>query len=115
MKTDEEKPEEKPAPKGRAAKAKDEAPLTVPEVLLEAAPALIKLAEQLMQGPGRGAEKRKFVREALKALARAHDFEKIPDIIEHPLEDALIEAVVQFAFMTIPGLWKKPEPAQKAA
>lgn len=103
------------APKASRSKAsaKESSAPSVPEVLLEAAPALIKLAEQLMQGPGRGPEKKRFVRDALKALARAHDWPQVPDLIEHPLEDALVEGVVQFVFITLPGMRKTAE--QKAA
>lgn len=98
-----------PAKPSAKAKAKDDvkAP-TFPEILVHAAPGLIKQAEAIFEGPGRGREKKAFVAGALKALARAHNWKEIPDIIEHPLEDALVDALVELAFVFVPGL-KKPE------
>ncbi len=105
-----EKDDDKPAPRSAKAKAEAKAP-SLPSILVQAAPGLIKQAEAIFEGPGRGPEKKAFVAGALKALARAHDWKQIPDIIEHPLEDALVEGLVELAFLFVPGLRK----AEKAA
>jgi hypothetical protein len=86
----------------------------MPRWLIEAAPYLIQAAEHLIQGPKKGQQKKAWVKASLKALARNHDLQNVPDWIEHPLEDAAIDILVQVAFLNIPGLANKPEQAKAA-
>jgi hypothetical protein len=85
----------------------------IPRWLVDAAPLVINQAEQLIQGPGRGRQKKAYVRDALRSLARNHDIEQIPDWVETPVENALIDILVEVVFMTMP-LSRKPEQAALA-
>lgn len=85
-------------------------PIKMPPWLIEHAPYLIKAADRLIAGPKKGQQKKAWVRASLKALARNHDIEALPDIIEHPLEDAAIDILIDVAFLHVPGL-RKAEPA----
>jgi hypothetical protein len=82
----------------------------IPRWLVDAVPLIINQAEQLIQGPGRGRQKKAYVRDALRSLARNHDIEQIPDWVETPVENALIDILVEVVFMTMP-LSRKPEKA----
>lgn len=66
---------------------------------------LILQAERLFDGPGRGLERRRWVIEQAQMLLRRHNFKKIPDWIEMPVKDLLVEVVVDalFSFMRSQG------------
>ena len=81
-------------------------PIKLPPWLVEQAPYLIKAAEHLIQGPKKGQQKKAWVRASLKALARTHDIASLPDFLEHPLEDAAIDILIDVAFLHVPGLRK---------
>lgn len=59
---------------------------------------LIALAERLIPGTGRGPARKAWVKESLKKLLREHDLEAIPDWIEGPAEDLIVDVVVELVF-----------------
>lgn len=77
-------------------------PGPLPGWLAEAAETLIRTAERLIPGPSRGPGKKRWVTTALKKLAREHDIAAIPDWIETPAEDIIIDVVVELVFSTLP-------------
>ncbi len=70
----------------------------VPDWIPSAASELVALADRLFVGEKRGPERKAFVADNLKRLAREHDLKAIPDWIETPIETVLIDVFVEFAF-----------------
>jgi hypothetical protein len=81
-----------------------------PRWLMDAVPVLINTAEQLIQGHNKGKQKKAWVKDMLKSLARNHDIKAVPNFVEHPLEEAAIDIIVEVSFMMMP-LSRKPEKA----
>lgn len=71
--------------------------ITIPGWLPGMADALIDQAEEHLIGTS-GKSKKAWVKDTLKAAARAHDVEFIPDWLEHPLEDGIIDLIIEAIF-----------------
>lgn len=87
----------------------------IPDVLVDAAKDLIVEAEDAMLGKGRGAEKRAFVREGLKKIARTIDMPGVPEPIETWLEDGAIDLIVSVVFKAIRKQLRAPSGALPGA
>jgi hypothetical protein len=68
--------------------------ITIPGWLPGMADTLIEQAEDYF-GDASGQSKKVWVKDTLKAAARAHDIKFIPDWIEHPMEDGIIDLIVE--------------------
>lgn len=66
----------------------------IPAWLGRTANQLMELAEDLF-APGSGAKKKQWVKDALKQAMRAVDVPLVPEWLETPLEDAIVEVVIE--------------------
>lgn len=71
--------------------------IAIPGWLPGMADVLIDQAEDYL-GHADGKTRKQWVKDTLKSVARAHDVEGIPDWIERPAEDLLIDLVIECVF-----------------
>jgi hypothetical protein len=78
--------------------------VVIPGWLPGMADALIDQAEDYLGGAD-GKTRKQWVKDTLKSAARAHDIKGVPDWIERPAEDLLIDLVIEcvysFKFRTL--------------
>ena len=77
--------------------------VSFPPWLVQATGKLVEAAEAAF-GPGKGKIKKRWVKKQLKSLLAEHDIPKVPDWLETPLENALVDVVVElcWAFLFAP-------------
>jgi len=71
--------------------------IAIPGWLPGMADVLIDQAEDYL-GHADGKTRKQWVKDTLKGVARAHDVQGIPDWIERPAEDLLIDLVIECVF-----------------
>lgn len=72
--------------------------IKLPGWLGNAATDLIGLAERLIPGAQRGPARKRWVKESLRKLLREHDIAAIPNWVEGPAEDMIVDIVVELVF-----------------
>ncbi|MDP2316324.1 MAG: hypothetical protein Q8P41_25725 [Pseudomonadota bacterium] len=68
--------------------------IKLPSWLLPSLQRLMGLAEDLF-GPGTGVAKKRWVRAAMLDALRSVDVPKVPDWIENPLKEALVDFLIE--------------------
>lgn len=75
--------------------------IVIPEWLHDATERAIVLAEKAIIGEKRGADRKRFVKDTLKRLAKEHDLGPVPNWLEDIAEPIVIDIFVDLTFRQI--------------
>jgi hypothetical protein len=78
-----------------------ESPIAIPPWLFDAANELIGTAEKLITGEKKGTNRKRWVTAGLRKLLREHNVEQIPDWIEKPAEELIVDVLVEVVFTAL--------------
>lgn len=62
---------------------------------------LMQAAERIWPESGKGKVRKAWVKRVLKDMLEAHDLVALPDGIERPLEDALVDVVIETVWQLV--------------